>query len=65
MMQEKSWLEIERDRLNRKIVRLGKKATEHEAQAGALYKQIAYLYKEVYTLERAMSAQAAKTTATP
>jgi hypothetical protein len=62
-MKERIWFAIERDRINRKIVRLGKKAIQHEAQAGALYKQIAYLYKEIYKLEQAITAQAAQTPA--
>jgi phage host-nuclease inhibitor protein Gam len=62
MRQERSWVEIERDRLNRKIKRLGKKAVHQEAQAGAFYKQIAYLYKEIYKLERAITDQAANST---
>jgi phage host-nuclease inhibitor protein Gam len=60
-MQGRSWYEIERDRLNRKIERLGKKAVEYESQAQAVYKQIAYLYKEVYKLERVISEQLTKT----
>jgi hypothetical protein len=62
-MQERSWFEVERDRLNRKIKRLGKKAVQHETQAGALYRQIAYLYKEIYKIERAITEQTATTPA--
>jgi rubrerythrin len=53
--EERSWPEIERDRLTRKIERLGQHAVAHETQAVRLYQQIAYLYKEIYKLERAIA----------
>jgi rubrerythrin len=59
-MADRSFPEIERDRLTRKIERLGQHAVAHEQQAAALYKQIAFLCKEIYKLERAITAQEAQ-----